>query len=181
MNQKTPGEEKRGDKGRTLLCLSSPPNATHVRGLGNNESRSQWDCRHYRVRAGSVCERWLCWLLLFTRWLCPCDGVTFHRLPFGQDLIWYDVLKDVALGRFVTCEKRTRTGVHHARMDLCVYDLWSLAELICTLGMPWTHKHTHTERERTISMSTHRVDRVLDLKSMWLIDSERPVNHKFSL
>lgn len=49
----TSGEGAEEAEGRAPLCLSSPPNATHVRGLGNNESPSQWKRRrHYRVQAG---------------------------------------------------------------------------------------------------------------------------------
>lgn len=81
-------EEKRGGEGTAPLCLSSPPNATHVRGLGNNESPSQWDCRHYRVCAASLCERQLCRCLSFSRRLLPCDRVTslfsLPLLPFGR-------------------------------------------------------------------------------------------------
>lgn len=49
----TLGEGAEEAEGRAPLCLSSPPNATHVRGLGNNESPSQWKRQQrYRVRAG---------------------------------------------------------------------------------------------------------------------------------
>lgn len=105
--EKEGSEEKRVDKGRTLLCLSSPPNATHVSGLGNNESRSQWDCRHYRVRAGCVCERWLCRRLLFNRWLLPRDRVTFRHLAlwaaFWTAPLWCDVPSDVTSAHVQVC------------------------------------------------------------------------------
>lgn len=147
--EKEGSEEKRGDKGRTLLCLSSPPNATHVSGLGNNESRSQWDCRHYRVRAGSVCERWLCQRLLFNRWLLLCDKVTFHHLllwaAFWTVPRWCDVLSDVTTARLVPREKHTCTGVHRAYIDL-----WSVtirwAELYFT--------DTHIKRSITKHIDT---------------------------
>lgn len=74
-------EEERGGEGSALLCLSSPPNATHVRGLGNNESPSQWDRRHYRAHAASLCERQFCCRLSFSCQPLPCDAVTFRSFP----------------------------------------------------------------------------------------------------
>lgn len=139
--EKEGSEEKRGDKGRTLLCLSSPPNATHVSGLGNNESRSQWDCRHYRVRAGCVCERWLCRRLLLSRWLLPRDRVTFHHLApwaaFRTAPLGCDVPSGVTTVRFAAREKRTCTGVHHAYRSV-----------IRKLSVSWTVLYGHTHKEK---------------------------------
>lgn len=136
--EKQGSEEKRGGKGRTLLCLSSPPNATHVSGLGNNESRSQWDCRHYRVRAGCVCERRLCRRLLFNRWLLPRDRVTFRHLA-----LWAAFLDSTALVWWDTSEVCRPWEAHTYR---CAPRFrWSV---ICNHPVSWTVLYRHTHKEK---------------------------------
>lgn len=41
---------------RTLFCLSSPPNATHMRGLGNNESPQNGTVATFRPKQ-ALCAR----------------------------------------------------------------------------------------------------------------------------
>lgn len=108
-------EEERGGEGSALLCLSSPPNATHVRGLGNNESPSQWDRRHYRAHAASLCERQLCCRLSFSCQPLPCDTVTFRSFP-SPCCVWGSITLGLIRSRWTVARvphrrKRTNTSI----------------------------------------------------------------------
>ena len=100
-------------RGELQCCLSSPPNTTHMRGLGNNESPHNGTVATIRPeQAFSLCARWLCWRLSFSLRLFPCDGVKLSLPPLpslpsgeGAGVGWWR-------------PETLRTGVPHKRADL---------------------------------------------------------------
>lgn len=79
------GDWKKGEmkeKARTMFCLSSPPNVTHMRGRGNNES-SQNGTVATIGHEQALCTAWLYWLLSFSTMIGWISLFSLPLQPFG--------------------------------------------------------------------------------------------------